>query len=112
MSCSICLLSLSLNNSIKKCEHCDKEFHRKCLNRWLISNDTCPLCRQILDRVDPYISIINKEIKRILIVCCYISCSVICICILLLLLYIMINIHSIRRIKTNDTTSYTSYIDK
>ena len=30
---------------IKKLLNCNHDFHANCVNRWLRSNDTCPLCR-------------------------------------------------------------------
>ena len=29
----------------KKTLNCNHDFHANCVNRWLRSNDTCPLCR-------------------------------------------------------------------
>lgn len=44
MSCSICLDSIN-NNKILNCNH---EFCESCINSWLVKNNNCPLCRQIV----------------------------------------------------------------
>lgn len=41
--CSICLCVLfNSDNLITSCKH---TFHKKCINRWIIQNNNCPLCR-------------------------------------------------------------------
>ena len=46
--CVICLDVINRDNSIisitkLRCEH---EFHKKCIDRWMIRNTTCPICRR------------------------------------------------------------------
>ena len=41
--CSICMEMIERDN--KKTLNCNHDFHANCVNRWLRSNDTCPLCR-------------------------------------------------------------------
>jgi hypothetical protein len=43
--CSICLLELKKNIKTLKCKH---DFHKKCINEWIINNNVCPLCRSII----------------------------------------------------------------
>ena len=40
--CCICLDKL--NNNIKTLS-CNHKFHINCLNQWILSNPTCPICR-------------------------------------------------------------------
>ena len=42
--CPICLCDID-NDSNKKKLKCSHEFHRFCINKWLLKNDTCPVCR-------------------------------------------------------------------
>uniref|UniRef100_A0A915D5C9 RING-type E3 ubiquitin transferase n=1 Tax=Ditylenchus dipsaci TaxID=166011 RepID=A0A915D5C9_9BILA len=45
--CPICLEAL-LNSEIEKLE-CDHKFHKKCINKWLIQKQTCPLRISVTD---------------------------------------------------------------
>jgi hypothetical protein len=45
-NCSICLVSLKDNTNTLKCNH---TFHNSCLELWLNTNNTCPLCRAIIN---------------------------------------------------------------
>ena len=45
-NCSICLVSLKDNTYTLKCNH---TFHYSCLELWLNTNNTCPLCRAIIN---------------------------------------------------------------
>ena len=42
--CSICLLEYKVNEMIRRliCHH---KFHASCIERWLLVNNVCPLCR-------------------------------------------------------------------
>ena len=42
--CSICLLKLNNGTEIKTL-FCTHKFHDKCIEKWLKTNNTCPLCR-------------------------------------------------------------------
>lgn len=42
-SCSICLMDISNNSKRLDCNH---QFHKNCIDRWLIRKDTCPICRR------------------------------------------------------------------
>ncbi len=46
-SCRICLLEFD-NASIKKTTTCQHEFCEACLNKWLETHNTCPICRSVL----------------------------------------------------------------
>ena len=43
VQCSICMEMIDRTD--KKTLNCNHDFHADCVNRWLRSNDTCPLCR-------------------------------------------------------------------
>jgi hypothetical protein len=51
--CSICLNELSENRYILGCAH---HFHENCIFRWLEENNSCPICRSVVDD-----SVINTE---------------------------------------------------
>ena len=43
MNCPICYEKITHGSSeTTKCNHC---FHASCLNTWLVSSHTCPMCR-------------------------------------------------------------------
>jgi hypothetical protein len=43
--CSICLLELNKDIKKLKCKH---NFHKKCIDEWINTNNVCPLCRYII----------------------------------------------------------------
>jgi hypothetical protein len=46
--CSICLDTLEINTiQLKNCHH---EFHNHCIEEWLQINNSCPSCRDIVER--------------------------------------------------------------
>jgi len=52
--CTICLLNY--NEETKKITECCHTFHTECLDKWLETNNSCPLCRTELkksSRLDP-----------------------------------------------------------
>ena len=50
--CCICLDKL--NNNIKTLS-CNHKFHINCLNQWILSNPTCPMCRTSISYNPPQI---------------------------------------------------------
>ena len=44
MKCSICLDKIKLSEKIHL--DCHHDFHLKCLWKWQVIKDNCPLCRQ------------------------------------------------------------------
>jgi hypothetical protein len=44
--CTICLLDYK--EETKKATECNHIFHQECIDRWLETNNTCPLCRHVL----------------------------------------------------------------
>ena len=47
--CSICLEEMA-HNIETVCKH---HFHSHCLNEWLKTKDSCPMCRKVLKQAEP-----------------------------------------------------------
>jgi len=43
--CAICRIDLQQNEIIRKINSCGHIFHHNCLDNWLKTNHTCPICR-------------------------------------------------------------------
>ena len=53
--CKICFLPVHDENAMLRCPRCTNGFHKDHLAAWLLSNKTCPVCREELSiefRVD------------------------------------------------------------
>uniref|UniRef100_A0A1A9WHL4 RING-type domain-containing protein n=1 Tax=Glossina brevipalpis TaxID=37001 RepID=A0A1A9WHL4_9MUSC len=48
--CTVCLEDFELNQTVRKLI-CSHEFHTHCVDKWLESTPTCPLCRAPLDEL-------------------------------------------------------------
>ncbi|XP_061338631.1 RING-H2 finger protein ATL47-like [Gastrolobium bilobum] len=46
--CAVCLCELSNHDMLRLLPMCSHAFHMNCLDTWLLSNSTCPLCRATL----------------------------------------------------------------
>lgn len=46
--CTICLLNYT--EETKKITDCNHIFHDECIGRWLQTNNSCPLCRTVLNQ--------------------------------------------------------------
>ena len=46
--CTICLLQYT--DETKKATECRHIFHQECIDRWLQENNSCPLCRHVLQQ--------------------------------------------------------------
>jgi hypothetical protein len=44
--CSICLTEFIDNKRVKSLIKCKHTFHTRCINVWLMKQDTCPMCRE------------------------------------------------------------------
>lgn len=44
-TCSICLDKFECGKYKRKMPNCTHEFHKKCIDRWLYKNFSCPICR-------------------------------------------------------------------
>lgn len=43
--CGICVEDFNIGDSSRKLPHCQHQFHKNCIDRWLVDHDTCPECR-------------------------------------------------------------------
>lgn len=43
--CTICMEEIKKNSICKKIPKCGHEFHKKCIDKWLVESKTCPNCR-------------------------------------------------------------------
>ncbi|PWA68119.1 RING/U-box superfamily protein [Artemisia annua] len=55
--CAVCLCEFSENDKLRLLPTCSHAFHISCIDTWLLSNSTCPLCRNTL--FDPGFSMDN-----------------------------------------------------
>uniref|UniRef100_A0A251U113 RING-type E3 ubiquitin transferase n=1 Tax=Helianthus annuus TaxID=4232 RepID=A0A251U113_HELAN len=55
--CAVCLCEFSENDKLRLLPTCSHAFHINCIDTWLLSNSTCPLCRNTL--FDPGFSMDN-----------------------------------------------------
>jgi hypothetical protein len=46
--CSICLENI-INEEHKKITTCNHIFHEECMAKWILQNNSCPLCRKNID---------------------------------------------------------------
>lgn len=49
--CSVCLLDYEGNDLLRKLPRCSHLFHVQCIDQWLESHCTCPLCRTALNEL-------------------------------------------------------------
>ncbi|KAL8027072.1 hypothetical protein ABFX02_14G071900 [Erythranthe guttata] len=57
LECAVCLSSFEDGDECRKLGLCGHEFHVECIDRWLRSHDTCPICRA---RPDVSIAILSQ----------------------------------------------------
>ncbi|CAI9117418.1 OLC1v1018810C1 [Oldenlandia corymbosa var. corymbosa] len=43
--CSVCLSSFEIGEQARKLPNCGHTFHVECIDKWLTSHSTCPICR-------------------------------------------------------------------
>ncbi|XP_024978311.1 RING-H2 finger protein ATL46-like [Cynara cardunculus var. scolymus] len=55
--CAVCLCEFTENDKLRLLPTCSHAFHINCIDTWLLSNSTCPLCRNTL--FDPGFSMDN-----------------------------------------------------
>ncbi len=65
MVCSICLEEIT-KSDLSKTTDCNHTYHTKCIDLWLIKDNSCPLCRSILQKKqNPPIPIVSEIIINI-----------------------------------------------
>lgn len=49
--CSICFFKIKKRSQIKMLEcAANHRFHQKCIWKWIVKNNSCPMCRQIVSK--------------------------------------------------------------
>ncbi|KAI3454527.1 hypothetical protein Pfo_011190 [Paulownia fortunei] len=51
--CAVCLCEFSDGDKLKFLPNCSHAFHIHCIETWLLSNSTCPLCRSLIGSGNP-----------------------------------------------------------
>lgn len=76
LQCSICYYKIKNSNQKKvlSCKACHA-FHQKCIWKWLVNNNTCPLCRETVsvypsyqcnyNEYQHYINALTKSITKL-----------------------------------------------
>jgi hypothetical protein len=45
VTCSICQDNFTSGEEVRRINHCNHEFHRRCIDTWFQTNVACPMCR-------------------------------------------------------------------
>ncbi|XP_058763790.1 E3 ubiquitin-protein ligase ATL6-like [Vicia villosa] len=62
LPCAVCLAEFDDNDTIRVLPRCDHFFHPTCIDAWLSTHVTCPVCRTNLDG-GPGIESVNEFVK-------------------------------------------------
>ncbi|CAK9856454.1 unnamed protein product, partial [Sphagnum jensenii] len=66
MGCSVCLSEYQEGDTLRILPKCNHSFHLLCIDTWLHSHSTCPLCREIFSCTDPPLSSSTRALCLIL----------------------------------------------
>ncbi|KAL3535289.1 hypothetical protein ACH5RR_003750 [Cinchona calisaya] len=64
--CAVCLSEFEAEDKLRLLPKCSHAFHMECIDTWLLSHSTCPLCRASL--IPPDFSLSNRHCSPILLV--------------------------------------------
>ncbi|XP_021737060.1 NEP1-interacting protein-like 1 [Chenopodium quinoa] len=48
-SCPICLQDLEAGKKVRCMMQCNHQFHKHCIDKWLVLNKSCPICRRSIN---------------------------------------------------------------
>ncbi|GJN29551.1 hypothetical protein PR202_gb17784 [Eleusine coracana subsp. coracana] len=59
--CAVCLCEFAREDALRLLPLCGHAFHVACIDTWLLSNSTCPLCRCVLAADDAAAALLGKH---------------------------------------------------
>ena len=67
--CAVCLCEFSPDDQLRLLPKCSHAFHLECIDTWLLSHSTCPLCRRSLlaelsPTCSPVVMVLESESSR------------------------------------------------
>ncbi|OEL30725.1 putative RING-H2 finger protein ATL49 [Dichanthelium oligosanthes] len=67
--CAVCLCEFSADDQLRLLPKCSHAFHLECIDTWLLSHSTCPLCRRSLladlePTCSPVVMVLESESAR------------------------------------------------
>ncbi|KAF4388859.1 hypothetical protein CsatB_001037 [Cannabis sativa] len=68
VECSVCLSSITDDSKVRLLPNCKHMFHVECVDMWLGSNTTCPLCRAAVEpKVPAEPEVNNSSVERVVV---------------------------------------------
>jgi hypothetical protein len=69
LDCAVCLCEFSPDDQLRLLPKCSHAFHLECIDTWLLSHSTCPLCRRSLlaelsPTCSPVVMVLESESSR------------------------------------------------
>ena len=49
-NCPICVDGMKLHQILRTIKRCNHTFHQSCIDNWFVRNNTCPVCRDTINR--------------------------------------------------------------
>jgi hypothetical protein len=67
--CAVCLCEFSADDQLRLLPKCSHAFHLECIDTWLLSHSTCPLCRrsvlsELSPTCSPVVMVLESESSR------------------------------------------------